>query len=85
MSVKALAWPAASPFAKRGLTVKEMADAEAAKCTPSGHDVVHYTYRVAVTRAEANGSPRGRWHIAVLATAKNGDTTLKTKAADFTA
>ncbi|MFD9404970.1 DUF5707 domain-containing protein [Streptomyces sp. NPDC060011] len=84
-SVKVLAWPASSSLAKPGLTVREMADAESAVCTPSGHDTVRCTYKVAVTRAEADKSPRGRWHVAVLATGKDGDTTLKTKAADFTA
>ncbi|MFJ1967078.1 hypothetical protein ACIO93_00215 [Streptomyces sp. NPDC087903] len=38
---------------------------------------------VADPRAEADGSPRGLWHLAVLATAKDRDTTLDTKAADF--
>ncbi|MFE9812708.1 DUF5707 domain-containing protein [Streptomyces sp. NPDC005548] len=84
-SVKVLAWPASSSLAKPGLTIKEMADAESAVCTPSGHDTVRCTYKVAVTRAEADESPRGGWHVAVLATGKDGDTTLKTKAADFTA
>ncbi|MFJ8802876.1 DUF5707 domain-containing protein [Streptomyces sp. NPDC102487] len=84
-SVKVLAWPASSSLAKRGLTVKEMAHAEPASCAPSGHDTVRCTYKVAVTQAEADGSPRGRWHVAVLATGKDGDATLKTKAADFTA
>ncbi|MFD9495204.1 MULTISPECIES: DUF5707 domain-containing protein [unclassified Streptomyces] len=84
-SVKVLGWPASSSLAKPGLTVKEMADAESAVCTPSGHHTVRCTYKVAVTRAEADKSPRGRWHVAVLATGKDGDTTLKTKAADFTA
>ncbi|MFJ9743174.1 hypothetical protein [Streptomyces sp. NPDC101166] len=32
----------------------------------------------------AEASPRGLWHVAVLATAENGDTTLNTKAAEFT-
>ncbi|WP_327721713.1 DUF5707 domain-containing protein [Streptomyces sp. NBC_00490] len=82
--VKVLAWPANSSFAKNGLTAKDMAAVESAHCKPSGADTVHCTYKVPVTPDEANTSPHGRWHIAVLATAKDGDTTLDTKAADFT-
>ena len=81
-SVKVLAWPAHSSFAKKGLTAKDMAAVESAVCKPSGGDTEQCTYKVAVTGAD--DSPRGRWHVAVLVTAKNGDTTLNTKAADFT-
>lgn len=83
-SVKVLAWPANSSFAKKGLTAKDMAAAEPAVCKPSGRDTERCTYKVTVTRADADGSPRGLWHVAVLTTAKDGDTTLDTKAADFT-
>ncbi|MEU5320763.1 DUF5707 domain-containing protein [Streptomyces sp. NPDC021056] len=82
--VKVLAWPANSSFAKQGLTAKDMAAVESAHCKPSGGDTVRCTYKVPVTRDEADTSPRGLWHVAVLATAKDGDTTLDTKAADFT-
>ncbi|WP_329333117.1 DUF5707 domain-containing protein [Streptomyces sp. NBC_01352] len=82
--VKVLAWPANSSFAKQQLTAKDMAAVESAVCKPYGEDTVHCTYTVTVTRAEADASPRGLWHVAVLATAKDGDTTLDTKAADFT-
>ncbi|MFF4486632.1 hypothetical protein ACFY0F_09065 [Streptomyces sp. NPDC001544] len=34
--------------------------------------------------ADAEGSPKGLRHVAVLVTAKDGDTTLDTKAAGFT-
>ena len=61
-----------------------MAAVESAHCKPSGGDTVRCTYKVAVTRDDADTSPRGLWHVAVLATAKDGDTTLDTKAADFT-
>jgi len=81
-SVKVLAWPANSTFAKKGLTAKDMAAVESAVCKPSGGDTERCTYKVAVTGAD--DSSRGRWHVAVLVTAKNGDTTLNTKAADFT-
>lgn len=81
-SVKVLAWPANSTFAKKPLTAKDMAAVESAHCKPSGGDTEHCTYKVPVTAAD--GSPRGQWHVAVLVTAKNGDTTLDTKAADFT-
>jgi hypothetical protein len=81
-SVKVLAWPA-TEFAKKGLTAKDMAGVESAICKSSGGDVERCTYKVAVTRADAEGSPKGLWHVAVLVTAKDGDTTLDTKAADF--
>ena len=83
-SVKVLAWPANSSFAKNGLTAKDMAGVESALCKPSGGDSARCTYKVPVTRADAADSPRGLWHVAVLITAKDGDTTLDTKAADFT-
>lgn len=83
-SVKVLAWPANSSFATKGLTARDMAGAESAVCKPSGGDRQRCTYKAAVTRADAEGSPKGLWHVAVLVTAKDGDTTLDTKAADFT-
>ncbi|ALV31166.1 DUF5707 domain-containing protein [Streptomyces sp. CdTB01] len=83
-SVKVLAWPAKSSLAKKALTAKEMADAESAICEPSGGDTARCTYKVPVSRADADGSPRGPWHVAVLVTAKDGATTFKSKAADFT-
>ncbi|MEU9324440.1 DUF5707 domain-containing protein [Streptomyces canus] len=82
--VKVLAWPANSSFAKKGLTAKDMAAVDSAVCKPSGEDTVRCTYTATVTRADADASPRGLWHVAVLATAKDGETTLDTKAADFT-
>jgi hypothetical protein len=83
-NVKVLAWPAKSSFAKHGLTTKDMAAVESASCKASGEDTVHCTYKVAVSPADAKSSPRGVGHVAVLATAKDGDTKLDTKAADFT-
>ncbi|MFF0095936.1 DUF5707 domain-containing protein [Streptomyces canus] len=83
-NVKVLAWPANSPFAKKGLTAKDMASVDSAVCKPSGEDTVRCTYTATVTRADAEASPHGLWHVAVLATAKDGETTLDTKAADFT-
>ncbi|MDX3847556.1 DUF5707 domain-containing protein [Streptomyces europaeiscabiei] len=83
-SVKVLAWPASSSFAKKGLTAKDMAAVESAVCKPSGEDTVRCTYTVGVSSADAASSPRGVWHVAVLATAQDGTTTLDTEAADFT-
>ncbi|MEU9395415.1 DUF5707 domain-containing protein [Streptomyces sp. NPDC048324] len=83
-SVKVLAWPAKSSLAKKELTTKEMADAESAVCVPAGEDTARCTYKVPVSRADADGSPRGPWHVAVLVTAKDGETMFKSKAADFT-
>ncbi|MFI7299579.1 DUF5707 domain-containing protein [Streptomyces sp. NPDC050121] len=82
-NVKVLAWPANSSFAKKGLTAKDMASVESAVCKPSGEDTVRCTYTAAVTRADAEASERGVWHVAVLATSKGGETKLVTKAADF--
>ncbi|WP_458248550.1 DUF5707 domain-containing protein [Streptomyces sp. MAI_2237] len=83
-SVKVLAWPAKSLLAKKALTAKEMADAESAVCEASGEDTARCTYKVTVSRADADGSPRGPWHVAVLVTAKDGETTFKSRATDFT-
>ncbi|MDQ0583124.1 DUF5707 domain-containing protein [Streptomyces rishiriensis] len=82
-SVKVLAWPQNSSFAKEKLTKKDMAAAETAVCTSSDDDTVRCTYTVKVTGPDAESSPRGIWHIAVLATAKDGTTTLNPEAADF--
>ncbi|MEH0576092.1 MULTISPECIES: DUF5707 domain-containing protein [Streptomyces] len=83
-SVKVLAWPENSPFAEKGLTAKDMAEVDSAACKPSGADTARCTYTTAVTGSDAESSPRGVWHIAVLATAQDGTTTLDTKATDFT-
>ncbi|MFE6552821.1 DUF5707 domain-containing protein [Streptomyces sp. NPDC004096] len=83
-SLKVLAWPADSSLATTEPTVKEMAGAEAATCEPAGADTVRCTYKTGVTGAEAAASPRGAWHVAVLATAEDGTTTLDDKAAGFT-
>lgn len=45
---------------------------------------MHCTCTVPVNRADAEASERGVWHVVVLATAKDGETKLLTKAADFT-
>ncbi|MFE9439514.1 DUF5707 domain-containing protein [Streptomyces sp. NPDC006602] len=83
-SVKVLAWPESSFSAKNKLTAKDMADVDSAVCKPSGEDTAHCTYSVKVTGADAESSPRGAWHVAVLVTAQDGTTNLDTKAADFT-
>ncbi|WP_020128109.1 DUF5707 domain-containing protein [Streptomyces sp. 303MFCol5.2] len=83
-SVKVLAWPENSPFAEKQLTAKDMAAAEPAVCEPSAEDTVRCTYTAEVTASDAESSPRGLWHIAVLATAQDGTTTLNTETSDFT-
>ncbi|SFX76677.1 DUF5707 domain-containing protein (plasmid) [Streptomyces atratus] len=83
-NVKVLAWPQDSSFAKKGLTAKDMAAVESADCKPSGQDTVRCTYTAEVTGNDAESSPRGAWHVAVLATALDGTTTLDTEAAGFT-
>ncbi|MGW3132012.1 DUF5707 domain-containing protein [Streptomyces sp. NPDC001076] len=83
-NLKVLAWPEKSEFATEPLTAKDMAEVESATCTPAGGNTVRCVYKAAVSDADAAGSAHGAWHIAVLATAKDGHTTLDTKAADFT-
>ncbi|MGW1408492.1 DUF5707 domain-containing protein [Streptomyces sp. NPDC002403] len=82
-SVKVLAWPQNSSFAKKGLTAKDMAAVEQADCTSSGQDTMRCTYTAEVTGADAESFPRGSWHVAVLATAQDGTTILDTEAAGF--
>ncbi|WP_372346104.1 DUF5707 domain-containing protein [Streptomyces sp. KL116D] len=82
-SLKVLAWPADSALGEKGPTAEEMADVESATCEPAADDTVRCTYTTAVTRSDAADSPRGTWHVAVLATAKNGTTTSDPRAADF--
>ncbi|MFH8797975.1 DUF5707 domain-containing protein [Streptomyces sp. NPDC017936] len=83
-SLKVLAWPEKSELAAKQPTAEEMTQAESARCEPAGADTARCVYTVAVTAAEAASSPRGTWHVAVLATAEDGTTTLDTEAADFT-
>jgi hypothetical protein len=83
-SVKVLPWPANSSLAKKELTVKDMTQVESATCKPVGEDTVRCTYTTPVTGADVTSSPRGAWQVAVLATAKDGTTTLDKKAAGFT-
>ncbi|MFF3752445.1 DUF5707 domain-containing protein [Streptomyces sp. NPDC002018] len=83
-SLKVLAWPANSAFAEQELTAKDMAAAESATCESAGKDTVRCTYTTEVAGAEAESSPHGPWHVAVLAAAEDGTTTLDTEAAVFT-
>ncbi|WP_405811916.1 DUF5707 domain-containing protein [Streptomyces sp. NBC_01520] len=83
-SVKVLAWPENSSLAKEELTTKDMATAEPAVCKPAGQETVRCTYTTRITGSDAESSPRGAWHVAVLATAQDGTTTLDTKSAGFT-
>ncbi|MFF3940921.1 DUF5707 domain-containing protein [Streptomyces phaeofaciens] len=83
-SLKVLAWPEKSSLSAKQLTAKEMAQAEPARCKPAGADTVRCVYTATVTADDAASSPRGSWHVAVLATADDGTTTLDTKAVDFT-
>ncbi|MEU1160764.1 DUF5707 domain-containing protein, partial [Streptomyces sp. NPDC005921] len=84
--LRAPAWPEKSGFAKESLTAKDLAAAEvdSATCTPAGGHTVRCVYTAPVSAADAASSAHGAWHIAVLATAKDGHTTFDTKAADFT-
>nr|WP_240982802.1 DUF5707 domain-containing protein [Streptomyces sp. S3(2020)] len=82
--LKVLAWPEDSEFSARQPTAKELAQVESARCQSAGGDTVRCVYTAAVADTEANSSPRGTWHVAVLATAQDGTTTLDTEAVDFT-
>ncbi|MFE3168367.1 DUF5707 domain-containing protein [Streptomyces sp. NPDC059224] len=83
-SLKVLAWPERSEFAKKPLTAKDMAGVEPATCAPAEGDTTRCVYKSVVTAADAASSAHGTWHVAVLATAKDGSTTLDTKVTDFT-
>ncbi|MFE5394507.1 DUF5707 domain-containing protein [Streptomyces sp. NPDC056568] len=84
-SLRVLAWPADSPFvAKNALTEEELAAVESATCEPAGDDTARCTYKVTVTAAEAAESAKGRWHVATLATANNGDTAFNDTTTTFT-
>ncbi|WP_353946362.1 DUF5707 domain-containing protein [Streptomyces sp. HUAS MG91] len=83
-SVKVLAWPEKSELAKKPPTAAEMTRAEAARCEPAGGDTERCAYTVKVTGADASSFPRGSWHVAVLATDKDGATAFDAKAVDFT-
>ncbi|WP_340377064.1 DUF5707 domain-containing protein [Streptomyces sp. SS7] len=83
-SLKVLAWPEKSGLAAKRPTAAEMREAESARCTPAGEDTVRCVYTVTVTDADAASFPRGSWHVATLATAADGTTTLDTEAVDFT-
>ncbi|GAA3131410.1 DUF5707 domain-containing protein [Streptomyces echinatus] len=83
-SLKVLAWPERSGLAAKQPTAEEMTQAERAHCKPAGTGTVRCMYTAAVTAADAASSPHGSWHVAVLATAEDGTTTLDTKAVDFT-
>ncbi|MGW2617229.1 DUF5707 domain-containing protein [Streptomyces sp. NPDC001500] len=82
-NVKVLAWPQNSSLAEDKLTAKDMAEAEPAVCKPFKKHTVTCAYTVTTTAADAESSPRGAWHVAVLATARNGATLLDARAADF--
>ncbi|KUN79070.1 DUF5707 domain-containing protein [Streptomyces griseoruber] len=83
-SLKVLAWPEKSSLAAKQPTAEEMTRAEPARCEPAGAHTVRCVYTAAVTAGDAAASPRGTWHVAVLATAEDGTATLDTKAVDFT-
>ncbi|MEU6843366.1 DUF5707 domain-containing protein [Streptomyces sp. NPDC046716] len=83
-SLKVLAWPEKSELGEKPPTAAEMARAEKAKCAPAGGDTRRCAYTVTVKAADADAFPRGSWHVAVLATDKDGATALDTEAVDFT-
>ncbi|MFE7172669.1 DUF5707 domain-containing protein [Streptomyces sp. NPDC057616] len=82
-SLKVLAWPADSTLGKKGPTAREMTQVDSATCRPAPDDTARCTYTTPVDRADVAMSPHGTWHIAVLASAKNGTTTFDAKVTDF--
>ncbi|KAB2593755.1 DUF5707 domain-containing protein [Streptomyces arboris] len=83
-NLKVLAWPASMAPAP---DAEDMAHVESATCEPSGPSgdkAALCTYTVKVTSAEAAESPKGAWHVGVLASAKDGGRTFAPKAAGFT-
>ncbi|MFJ7061232.1 DUF5707 domain-containing protein [Streptomyces griseobrunneus] len=83
-NLKVLAWPESMAPAP---DAKAMAHVESATCEPSGPSgdrAALCTYTIKVTGAEAAESPKGPWHVAVLASAKDGGKTFVPKAAGFT-
>ncbi|MFB8102215.1 MULTISPECIES: DUF5707 domain-containing protein [unclassified Streptomyces] len=83
-NLKVLAWPASMAPAP---DAEDMAHVESATCEPagpSGDAAALCTYKVKVTAAEAAESPKGAWHVAVLASAEDGGRTFAPKAAGFT-
>ncbi|MFG3017413.1 DUF5707 domain-containing protein [Streptomyces sp. NPDC048254] len=83
-SLKVLAWPEKSRFAEKPPTAKDMAEVESATCEPATSDTARCAYKAVVSTADAASTPHGAWHIAVLATAEDGRTTLDTEVTDFT-
>ncbi|MEU4878539.1 DUF5707 domain-containing protein [Streptomyces sp. NPDC021608] len=81
--VKVLAWPQNSSLGRDEPTAKDMAAAEPAVCKPFKKHTATCTYTVPTTASDAESAPRGVWHVAVLATARNGTTALDARAADF--
>ncbi|WP_093781371.1 DUF5707 domain-containing protein [Streptomyces sp. yr375] len=76
--LKVLAWPASSKLDPTEAELRDVADARCHGTTAS-----RCTYTLAVTKAEAAELAPGTWHVSVLATAKDGDTTFVPRAAAF--
>ncbi|MFJ2263100.1 DUF5707 domain-containing protein [Streptomyces sp. NPDC087844] len=78
--LKVIAWPASS---KLDLTEAEMRSVDSAECRSTSDETSRCTYVLKVTKKEEAELDRGTWHISVLATAKDGDTTFVPRAAAF--
>ncbi|MFJ4694401.1 DUF5707 domain-containing protein [Streptomyces sp. NPDC088766] len=79
--LKVLAWPASSDLDP---TEAEMRSVESATCRSTSADTSRCTYTLKVTQAEAAELAPGTWHVATLATAKDGDTTFAPRTSAFT-
>ncbi|MGI3198655.1 DUF5707 domain-containing protein [Streptomyces sp. GLT-R25] len=78
-SLKVLAWPASSKLDPTAAEVRS-AD-ENAKCRSTSDETARCTYGEKLTKQEAADLAKGTWHVSVLATAEDGDTTFVPRAA----
>ncbi|WP_371667084.1 DUF5707 domain-containing protein [Streptomyces sp. NBC_00289] len=81
-SVKVLAWPKSSKLDPKAA---EMKDVESASCEATSKKTSVCTYSLPIEPSkESTTVPTGTWNMAVLVTAKDGDTTYSAKASTFT-
>ncbi|MFI6933783.1 DUF5707 domain-containing protein [Streptomyces sp. NPDC050287] len=78
--LKVIAWPASS---KLEPTEAELRQVESASCRSTSDETSRCTYTVKVTKEEVAKGPKGAWYVSVLATAKDGDTKVVSRAATF--
>ncbi|MFE4052905.1 DUF5707 domain-containing protein [Streptomyces sp. YIM B13518] len=77
---RVIAWPASSALDP---TESEMRYVDKADCRSTSDRTSRCAYTLKVTRQDAADLAEGTWHVSVLATAKDGDTTFLPRAATF--